>query len=512
MNLETVYAAIACLVPNGIDGAKPLWNKGMCTNIKFSRGDASMQALQNPDLLSSGSHAMDQLHDFLRQRREASAPVEDCEHFEQDLHRLFVAAEREAVGHELARFDLEGPQVEVEGARYDRGLRCETTYNSAAGPVRVERSLYRSSSGGRAICPLELRVGMREGYWTPLAAKQATWAVAHLTPQESEDLFELIGHMTPSKSTRDRLPQALSAHWAANRPQFAATLHPQETIPQEAVSMAVSLDGVMAPMQDGNRQAKRQDAVAQGKSPSGPSGYQEVGCAPVSYYDRFGERLLTRRMARMPETKKATLKSQLTAEVMGALIQRPALRVVKVADGTADNWTSLSETLPCGEEGLDFSHAVDHLSAALSAVYGEGTPTYQEHVATLHEGLRDTPQGVDRVIEALCRLRSRSPRRQAMHKTIAYFREPRPRMRYSDLRARFLPIGSGVVEAACKTRVAQRLKRSGMRWRVPGGQAILTLRALCQSARFERAWPLLVETYKQTVTLPRKVIALSNRR
>ena len=85
-------------------------------------------------------------------------------------------------------------------------------------------------------------------------------------------------------------------------------------------------------------------------------------------------------------------------------------------------------------------------------------------------------------------------------------------MRYHDLRAPLLPIGSGVVEAACKTLVSQRLKRSGMRWRVPGGQAILTFRALCQSERFERAWPLLVETYKQTVTLPGKVIALRKRR
>ena len=48
--------------------------------------------------------------------------------------------------------------------------------------------------------------------------------------------------------------------------------------------MAVSLDGVMAPMKDGQRQAKRQDAVSKGKSPSGPAGYQEVGCATVSYY------------------------------------------------------------------------------------------------------------------------------------------------------------------------------------------------------------------------------------
>ena len=86
-----------------------------------------MQALQNRDLLSSDTHAMDQLQDFLRQRRAAHEPVEDLEALEQELHRLFVAAEREALGHELARFDLDVPAIEVEGERYHRVLRCETT-------------------------------------------------------------------------------------------------------------------------------------------------------------------------------------------------------------------------------------------------------------------------------------------------------------------------------------------------------------------------------------------------
>ena len=134
--------------------------------------------------------------------------------------------------------------------------------------------------------------------------------------------------------------------------------------------MAVSLDGVMAPMKDGERHAKRQRARAQGQLPSGPAGYQEVGCATVSYYDRNGVRLCTRRMARMPEANKATLKRQLTAEVMEALIQRPDLRVVKVADGASDNWSYLSEVLPVGQEVLDFYHAAEHLGAALVRRYG----------------------------------------------------------------------------------------------------------------------------------------------
>jgi len=468
-----------------------------------------MQALQNCARLSSETHAMDQLQDFLQQRRTAHEPVEELDAFEQELHRLFVAAEREALSHELARFDLDVPAVEVDGERYHRVLRCATTYTSAVGPVRVTRSLYRPPQGGHALCPLELRAGIIEGSWTPLAAKQATWVVAHLTPQEGEALFDLLGNMTPSKSTLDRLPKQLSGPWEAQRPHFEATLRQQEAIPGEAVAMAVSLDGVMAPMKDGQRQAKRIHARATGKSPSGPAGYQEVGCATVSYYDCHGERLCTRRMARMPEPNKVTLKSQLTAEVMGALIRRPDLRVVKVADGAPDNWSYLGETLPFGEEVLDFYHAAEHLGAALGAAYGEGTPTYHERLETLSMVLRDEPQGVDQVMGALCRLRTRYPRREAIHTALAYFRDHRHRMRYAALRAQNLPIGSGVVEAACKTLVSQRLKRSGMRWRHTGGQAILTFRALCQSERFERAWPLLVRTYQRDVSLPHKVIAFN---
>ena len=91
----------------------------------------------------------------------------------------------------------------------------------------------------------------------------------------------------------------------------------------------------------------------------------------------------------MPAPNTATLKSQLTAEVIGALGQRPDLRVVKVADGAPDNWSYLGEILPFGEEVLDFSHAAEHLSTALGAAYGEGTPQYQARFAAWREVLRD---------------------------------------------------------------------------------------------------------------------------
>ncbi|MEO7329580.1 MAG: hypothetical protein ABI193_13455 [Minicystis sp.] len=80
--------------------------------------------------------------------------------------------------------------------------------------------------------------------------------------------------------------------------------------------------------------------------------------------------------------------------------------------------------------------------------------------------------------------------------------------RYQEARAQGLPIGSGVVEAACKTLATQRMKLSGMQWGTEGGQAILTLRGLTQSGdRFDRAWALLAATYQAEVISMRNVIA-----
>jgi hypothetical protein len=74
--------------------------------------------------------------------------------------------------------------VTIEGEVYRQVVRCEETYTSAAGPVRVMRSLYRRlGKGERTLCPLELRAGIVEGRWTPLAARQAAFVGAHLTPQ-----------------------------------------------------------------------------------------------------------------------------------------------------------------------------------------------------------------------------------------------------------------------------------------------------------------------------------------
>ena len=276
--------------------------------------------------------------------------------------------------------------------------------------------------------------------------------------------------------------------------------------------MGVSLDGVMVAMKDGGREAKCARTRAAGQPTKGPAGYQEVGCATMSFYDRDGERLDTVRFARMPEAKKATLKSMLSAEVNAAFAQRPELTVVKIADGAKDNWTYLSNLVPDGEERVDFYHAVEHLKGAFDAAYGDKSAKGQAQFKKNRHVLRDDLDGAEKVIRALVYLRSKHPRRKRIGEVLGYFRRNRHRMGYAEAAMCALPIGSGVVEAACKTLATQRMKRSGMRWRPEGGQAILTLRSLVQSHRFEQAWWLLSETYRADVSTPQNVVQFPRKR
>ena len=337
------------------------------------------------------------------------------------------------------------------------------------------------------------------------------FVVAHLTPQEGEDLFRELGNMRPSKSSLDRLPKQLSECWEAERTRFEAMLRAQETVPLEAVTVAVSLDGVMVPMKDGGRAQKRDEAKAQGKHTCGPAGHSEVGCGTMSFYDTDGDRLSTVRMARMPESHKASLKTMLTQEIGTVLSQRPDLTLVKLADGAADNWTYLSTALPLGVELVDFYHVCEHLKKAFDAAYGENSSKSKAQFEKYRYILRDERAGVEKIIRALAHLRDFHPRKKKLATELAYFRRHRQRMHYAEAHAQNLPIGSGVVEAACKTLATQRMKRSGMRWRHRGGQAILTFRALHQSERFERAWKLLSGTYKRTVEIPENVVLFRKR-
>jgi hypothetical protein len=152
-------------------------------------------------------------------------------------------------------------------------LRQSQTYVTSAGEVVVERTLYkdRGDADGRCVSPMELTLGVIGDFWTPRAAQQALWVVTQMTPKKSAELFKRVGNMTPSKSSLDRLPKLIDERWEEGREDFERALREGLEIPEGSVSIAVSLDGVLAPI-DGARSPTEVRALAaeEGRMSKGP--------------------------------------------------------------------------------------------------------------------------------------------------------------------------------------------------------------------------------------------------
>ena len=359
------------------------------------------------------SAAAKQLAELIQNRRQkwAGPPVEllsvnDFEDYEQELHQRVMLLECELMREELSRYDITAEEITVEQKTY-RKVRCSSeTYLTAAGCVTVARHLYLGiNAKDKTLCPLELRSGLIAGYFTPRAARQGAFAMAHLTPGESEALFGEIGNMRPSRSSLDRLTKALSPHWENHRATWEAQLRQAETVPAHADVLAISVDGVMAPIRGADKLEK---AEQPGKHASGPTGYKEVGCGTVSLYDREAARLQTVRYARMPESKKATLQHQLETEVTSILTLRPTLLRVHLADGAKDNWRLMNDIeaqLPAPLEPpleiVDYYHACEHLKRGCDAAWGESTPESKQYFDRLKIKLKETDDGTKLILRVL---------------------------------------------------------------------------------------------------------------
>ncbi len=431
--------------------------------------------------------------------------------FEKELHARLMKAEREIIGDVMAASDVDADAIEIEGRVHRRVLRSAHTYMTAAGPVSVERWLYkdRRDPTAHALAALDLKLGIVEGFWTTRAAEQASWVVTQMTPQKAEDLFGRVGNMEPSKSSLDRLPRALGERWEAEREKYEQVLREAIVVPDEAASAAVSIDGVLAPVDGGASPTQvRSDAASEGRVSKGPAGYREIGCATLAFCDAKGDLISAIRFGRGPETKKLTLKETLRKDLAHVLAQHPELKVAKITDAGGDNW-EYTATLPPGPEILDFFHAAEHLAAAIAAVHGDGTFATRHKFEFLRERLLTEDRGAEAVIDALAYLKRTNPRVAKVSKVLTYFRKNKNRMRYAQWKREGFMIGSGVVEAACKTLVAQRLKLSGMRWSTRGAQAILTMRGWDQSDRFDQAWALVAATYACDVHVLANIIDIT---
>jgi hypothetical protein len=339
-------------------------------------GRSPMQQDNTPALSRLAS--FESLENLLAARRlDGSAEsMMTFEAFEVELGHAVRGLENELKAADLARYDVDADAVMVNGQEWRKCLANQPkTSLSASGPITVSRNRYRPVGGGKSICPLELEAGIIGGLHTPVVARQVADLMGHLTSKKTSEVFTELGISGPSSSTCDRLPKQLSAVWETHRVPWEAALREQEWVEAEASVVAVSLDGVMVPDKDGQREAKakREAAKAHGlsTSPGGPASYRDVGCGTVTLYDEEATRLDTVRYGRAPESKKPTLTAQLDAELESILAVRPDLEVVASADGAEENWRYFDRPLYANATRIvDHGHACIWATACSSTLAG----------------------------------------------------------------------------------------------------------------------------------------------
>ena len=160
------------------------------------------------------------------------------------------------------------------------------------------------------------------------------------------------------------------------------------------------------------------------------------------------------------------------------------------ADGGAWIWNTAGEIFPDAVQILDLYHVLERLSDAAKAVHGPGDLARKraERWGNLVRAGR-----TGKVIKSL---RSYAERSETAREAAAYFENNRKRMDYPGYLAAGLPVGSGVVEGACRSVVCERLKKSGMFWSVKGANRVLALRCAVESNTFDDFWEYRSEQKK----------------
>jgi hypothetical protein len=158
-----------------------------------------------------------------------------------------------------------------------------------------------------------------------------------------------------------------------------------------------------------------------------------------------------------------------------------------LGDGAAWIWHLAAQYFPEATQIVDLFHAREHVhelaNLAARLLAGHRDDWLAERLAELDAG--DTGA----VLAAGRGLRFRGSLAGERDKALHYFETNACRMRYARYRSLGLFVGSGTVEAGCKSVIGQRLKLSGMRWTEPGATGILTLRCQEASNRWEQIWP-----------------------
>lgn len=360
-----------------------------------------------------------------------------------------------------------------------RGKWCE----SLLGSLRVKRCYYHCRGCGRGHVPWDRQLGLGVATLTPAASQVASIAGVQTSfAQSAEVTLQKLCGLRLGESTVERVTEAAGE-------RLAKLLEEKVTFGERKPwawqrdargrSCAyVSLDAT----------GVRQQGVGGAKA-DGRMAYVGMLYNPRSKHDsQPPERHSVRYLAGFYQLDALGLQLRRQAAQVG---WDEAEQQIALSDGGNGLEEFFRKNFPLAECILDFWHAAEHLTELGLALYPDDEPQRQERVGVWCRQLKHHGGATMLTTLEALDLSGYAPSvRQAYAECVRYFRNHHHRMDYPRYLANGWQIGSGPVESACKTVVANRLKGSGMRWGEDGSDAVCHLRALylSQPGQWESFW------------------------
>lgn len=345
------------------------------------------------------------------------------------------------------------------------------------------RCYYHCRGCGRGHVPWDDLLGLGAATLTPAASEVASIAGVQTSfAQSAETTLQKLCGLRLSESTVERVTEAAGT-------RLAKLLHEKMTFgddqpwiwQRDAHGRRCAYVGLDA---TGVRQQGAGGAKAEGRM-----AYVGMIYNPRSKHDD-----------QRPEPHQVRyLAGFYTLDTLGLQLRRQAAQVgwdeaeqqIALSDGGSGLEEFFRKNFPRAECILDFWHASDYLTELGLAMYPDDEPARQERVSVWCHQLKHA--GGATTLNALKSIELNgcsAAARQAHADCLRYFQNHQHRMDYPRYLANGWQIGSGPVESACKTVVANRLKGGGMRWGEDGSDAVCHLRALylSQPGQWEAFW------------------------
>jgi hypothetical protein len=441
--------------------------------------------------------------------RKAEPTPSGCHQFETQLHDQLRELGRIIVEWTLNhiephdRKDMPN-QICFQGVWYRR--RCKTPNHKVAtlfGTITVWRMLYQDVHGVEpSIFPLEIRLGLEARLATPALAERVAQAATATTQNAVLATLKRDHGVCWSVATLRKVIAAVATGMEPHRhaamvDQILAWLEQaDQSRGSRKPVLAAGRDGLMLPIR-------------------GQVCYREGATATISVHDRRGKRLGTVYLGRMPEPGQETLSRQLTALLEDVLRRwtKPLPRLAYITDAGYQQTRYYREVLKRMRDPhhprqrlkwhwvVDYFHACEYIYKMSEALFSDAKRAHT-WARKMCLWLKTKKRGIIRVLHSAAAYRRWKIRDGAKRKqyndAYNYLRNRIHFLDYCQYRQDHLPIGSGVTEAACKTVFTQRLKQSGMTWKLEGGQWIVDLRVVQLSG----LWPQVYQAYLQAKMLP----------